>query len=176
MLRPGCVRCELPSLRYNRGVNTFQAAQIARELMRSHGLTQAGWTFAFDHARRRFGCCKSTRKVITLSRPLTLLNPEPEVRDTILHEIAHALTPEDGHGKKWKAACVRIGAKPQRCYTDAQVVSPPRRPARFQMGCERCNLWGDRRRAPLAGRTYVCRRCRTPVSVRETKEPTRVAN
>lgn len=85
--------------------------------MAQHGL--AGWSFRFDHARRRFGSCRYRERVITLSRPLVLLNGVDEVRDTILHEIAHALTPGDGHGGKWKSACRRIGARPVRCYTDS---------------------------------------------------------
>jgi predicted SprT family Zn-dependent metalloprotease len=148
-------------------LNLFEAANLAKSLMRQHGLVDAGWSFKFDHARRRFGSCAPTLKRITLSRPLTFLNTEAEVRDTILHEIAHALTPGDGHGRKWKAACVRIGAKPQRCYTDQQVVAPPRRPAPMQIGCTRCDLWSDRRRRPAPGTKYICRRCRGPVVVRD---------
>jgi len=130
--------------------------------MREHGL--AGWRFAFDHARRRFGCCNFTRKTISLSRPLTLLNTEDEVRDTILHEIAHALTPRAGHGPAWRAMCVRIGAKPQRCYTEQQVVAPPRRPAPLQIGCPRCDWWVDRHRRVT--RKLVCRKCRTTIVCR----------
>ena len=37
------------------------------------------------------------------------------VRDTILHEIAHALTPGDGHGKLWKATALSIGCSGARC-------------------------------------------------------------
>src|SRR5690554_5113054 len=117
-------------------MNLYAARYLATQLIQQHGL--AGWTFAFDHARRRFGSCNYTRRQITLSRPLTLLNAEAEVRDTILHEIAHALTPGDGHGDRWKAICRRIGANPSRCYTDHTVVSPPRRPAWFQIGCAQC--------------------------------------
>src|SRR3954466_6495925 len=102
------------------------AFQLAVDLMRQHGLHDAGWRFTFDHARRRFGCCNYTRKVISLSRPLTLLNGEPEVRDTLLHEIAPPLCPpREGHGPRWRATCRQIGARPKRCYNDATVVSPP---------------------------------------------------
>jgi predicted SprT family Zn-dependent metalloprotease len=135
-------------------MNLYLARDLARSLMAQHGLRD--WTFRFDHARRRFGKCSTRRKLISLSRPLTLLNSEDEVRDTILHEIAHALTPDDGHGKRWKAMCNQIGARPVRCYTDAMVISPPRRVAPYQIGCPSCGWWQERR-------------CRTPVVLRRAE-------
>ncbi len=134
----------------------IDARNLAWELMRRHGLI--GWSFKFDHARRRFGSCRSRSKLITLSRPLTMLNGEAEVRDTLLHEIAHALTPGDGHGAKWKAKCVVIGARPQRCYTEESVVSPARKAAPYEWGCVACNWWVQRRR--LTRSRYVCGKCR----------------
>ncbi|MBC8108400.1 MAG: SprT-like domain-containing protein [Anaerolineae bacterium] len=144
-------------------VNLFEAKHLANDLLKQHGLSD--WTFRFDHARRRFGSCQWKRKVITLSRPLTLLNGLDQVRDTILHEIAHALTPGDNHGAKWKQACRRIGAKPARCFTTDEVIAPPRRDAPFQIGCAKCLWWVDRRR--LACRQLVCTKCRSPVIYRD---------
>lgn len=139
------------------------ARDLAQGLMQQHGL--AGWTFRFDRARRRFGSCAPGRKTITLSKWLTLLNDAPDVRETILHEIAHALTPGDGHGRKWREACLRVGAKPVRCYDAAAIKAPPRRPARFLLGCKACDWWAPRHR--LARRRLVCRACRGPVVLRE---------
>ena len=135
---------------------------LAIALMKHHGL--ADWTFRFDHARRRFGSCRTRKKVITLSKPLAFLNEEPQVRDTILHEIAHALAPDDGHGELWKRKCREIGADPRRCYTDDQVISPPRRSAPYEIGCERCGWWHDRHRRTR--RKLICRACRKPVVMR----------
>ncbi|HTL29045.1 MAG TPA: SprT-like domain-containing protein [Tepidisphaeraceae bacterium] len=146
-------------------MNLHEAAYLSRELISRHGLV--GWRFEFDHARRRFGRCDYTNRRITLSRSLTFLNGIDEVRDSILHEIAHALCPGDGHGAKWRAACERIGARPRRCYTDAQVISPPRRPARYVLGCPKCNWWVDRRRRVKAIRRYVCKNCRGKVVLAE---------
>jgi predicted SprT family Zn-dependent metalloprotease len=140
-------------------MNLYEAANLARDLMRQHSLHD--WSFGFDHARRRFGSCNYTHRRITLSRALTLLNGIDEVRDTVLHEIAHALCPKDGHGPRWRATCLQIGAKPKRCYTDANVQSPPRKPAPYQLGCPKCNWWVPRRR--LSRRKYLCSRCRQRV-------------
>lgn len=145
-------------------MHPHDAQELARGLIRRHGLAEAGWRFRFDHARRRFGCCRYGAKIITLSRTLTLLNREEEVRDTLLHEIAHALCPGDGHGRRWRAKCVELGARPVRCYSDDAVVSPARRAARYQWGCRACDWWVERRRRTRG--TFVCTKCRERLSYR----------
>ena len=152
--------------RWRSAMNLYAARTLARELIALHGLSD--WTFRFDHARRRFGACCWSRRRISLSRVLTLLNGEDEVRDTILHEIAHALCPRDGHGAKWKAMCTAIGARPVRCYSSETVVSPKRGAARFQIGCPRCGWWQERFRRTR--RKLVCRACRGRVVI-EVRDP-----
>jgi hypothetical protein len=160
--RHGCsrIRSRLNSI----AMDLSQAGKLARELLDRHGL--ADWRFQWDRARRRFGSCSTTRKRITLSIYLTKLNDEAEVRDTILHEIAHALTPGDGHGRAWKAACARIGAKPDRCYRESVetggvvdangngVVAPR---TGLRIGCVTCNWWVGRHRVTWA--IQNCRKC-----------------
>jgi predicted SprT family Zn-dependent metalloprotease len=136
---------------------------LALSLLYEHGLSD--WSFRFDHARRRFGSCRHRAKLITLSRPLTMLNSDEQVRDTLLHEIAHALTPGDGHGPRWKSKCLQIGASPTRCFDDNSVRSPTRSPARYRLGCRRCDWWIERRR--LTRHRYICRRCRAPLVLQE---------
>ena len=82
------------------------------------------WHFAFDSARLQFGCCHYATKKITLSRALVEINNEQQVRDTILHEIAHALCPTRAdHGPIWKAMAIAVGAKPERCYSLKDVAT-----------------------------------------------------
>lgn len=87
-------------------------AAMARGLMDEHGLDT--WTFAFLEAERRLGDCNFQDRVIRVGRAHALDASEPEIRDTILHEIAHALAgPEARHGARWKAIARRIGATPR---------------------------------------------------------------
>src|SRR5689334_24415568 len=97
-------------------MDLMSAARLARELLDRFGLRS--WRFRFDRAVRRFGCCHYTTATITLSAPLTVLNSEAEVRDTLLHEIAHAVAGKAaGHGPEWKKYAAAVGAKPERCYS-----------------------------------------------------------
>jgi predicted SprT family Zn-dependent metalloprotease len=144
-------------------VDLISAQRLAKSLMAEHGLV--AWSFKFDRAIRRFGSCWPSRKAITLSWRLTLLNDESQVRNTILHEIAHALTPGDGHGAKWRAACRRLGIEPERCFTADEVAMPTKSASRYEIGCTACAWWHARHR--INGRTLVCRRCKKPVIYRE---------
>ncbi|MBZ2196753.1 SprT-like domain-containing protein [Occultella gossypii] len=89
------------------------AEALGRELMAEHGLT--GWTFGFDNAKRRAGACRYDRRRITISRYLTALHEPAQVRDTLLHEIAHALAGHGaGHGPRWRRIALEIGCTAQR--------------------------------------------------------------
>lgn len=107
-------------------MNIADALQQLNHSIEAHGLTD--WTGGLDNARQRFGVCQMGKKHISLSRHLCELNSEAEVRDTILHEIAHALAWERhgencGHDQRWKNICKEIGARPVACF-DSEVVQP----------------------------------------------------
>lgn len=130
------------------------ASRLARQLLAEH--LDNTWRFEWDRARRRYGYCSFTRKVISLSYPLTVAGQEAEVRDTILHEIAHALAgSKAGHGIAWRQACRRIGARPTRCGPSTHAAIPHR----FVATCPVCGQVFRRDRRPRAGRRTWCRRC-----------------
>ncbi|MCK9792800.1 SprT-like domain-containing protein [Isoptericola sp. 4D.3] len=134
------------------------AARLARRLMAEHGLS--GWTFRFDRARRRAGLCRYDRREISLSGPLTALYDEADVREVVLHEIAHALAgARHGHDAVWRATARRIGATGRRLVREGSPevegdwvgrcpaghrVTRFRRPQRPQ-ACARCSPVFDRR-------------------------------
>ncbi|GAA1914998.1 hypothetical protein GCM10009815_07380 [Nocardioides marmoribigeumensis] len=137
-----------PSLR---GMEIAAARRLALELMAEHGLS--GWRLQLDNAKRRAGICRYSDRVIGLSRPLTALHSEDEVRDTVLHEIAHALVgPGTGHGPRWRAVARRIGCSGERCVS----ADSPRVTGAWVGVCPQGHT-ADRHRRPE--RVLLCRPC-----------------
>ena len=97
------------------------AENLALVTMEDHGIGNT-WTFAFDGAKRRCGQANFKLKRITLSRHFVQRNGESEVRDTVLHEVAHALAGSAaGHGPRWQMWAIRVGARPQRCASNVDM-------------------------------------------------------
>ncbi len=133
-----------------------KAAQQAERLMEEHGL--AGWSFQFDDTSKRAGCCDYGLKVISLARLYCLVASDEEIRDTILHEIAHALAgPEHNHDQHWKSVAHSIGCTGERCHS--ADFAPPR----YIVSCRRCR-WFEK--ATLRRRNARCKTCRGPVTYR----------
>lgn len=127
------------------------ALAMGRRLLRDHDLD--GWTVVADRAKTRAGVCRFAKRQIGISAPLTALHDEAEVRDTLLHEIAHALVgPEHGHDEVWRRTAVRIGCTGERC------VSPdaPRVPGDW---VGRCAAGHERTRHRAPTRLMSCGRC-----------------
>src|SRR5690554_4010478 len=111
--------------------------------MEEHGLTE--WEFGFDRAKRRLGACWPYSHKITLSRYFVELNDAAAVRDVILHEIAHALTPGDGHGRKFKEVARRLGCTAGACVAASELNVAP---GRYRLHCPHCGRSWNRYRRP----------------------------
>jgi predicted SprT family Zn-dependent metalloprotease len=120
-------------------MNLLEAEKMAKELIDEHlhnEVDDPEWKFAFDNATRRFGACHWKTRRITLSRTLVILNDEKRVRNTTLHEIAHALAgARNGHNVKWKRTAQSIGCDAQRCYSTELVNVPPKK---YTGTCSNC--------------------------------------
>ena len=90
---------------------------LADRLLNEHELFEKGWSFSFDRAKRRAGSCKFSKKEITLARAYAEQEDFKEIKNTILHEIAHALVgPKHGHNEIWRQKALEIGCDAERCH------------------------------------------------------------
>lgn len=115
-------------------MDLVQAENMCCELMEVHGLY--GWSFRWDRCVRRFGACYCTQRRIQLSSLLVELNSAEKVRETILHEIAHAIAGhEAGHGGEWRRVARFLGISATRCYNSNEVATPK---LRYKLTCKFC--------------------------------------
>ncbi len=122
---------------------------LADRLLQQHQL--ADWHFEFDHSTRRAGRCHYRTKTISLSSDLARNAAEADIRETLLHEIAHALVGRKHHHDAiWKARAREIGASGERCHR-LQFSTP-----RYAITCEnQCWTHTAQRRNPR----LICRKC-----------------
>lgn len=112
-------------------MNVNEAVRNARALLAVHGLTD--WHIKLDNAKQRNGQCRYSIKTISLSRYGIEFRTAEQTRDTVLHEIAHALTPGHHHDAVWRRKCIEIGGNGQRCNEGAAV------PFRYVGTCPGCS-------------------------------------
>ncbi len=135
-------------------MDTHVALNLARtELERWPELD--GWRITLSsRMNRALGKCFYRTRTIQLSLAHVRLNDAVAVRDTVLHEIAHALTPGHGHDRVWKAMARKVGAKPVRCDTTSALP-----PGKWVAVCPSCRRRFDLFRKPKSGRMRWCRAC-----------------
>ena len=108
------------------------AKKMAEDLMEQHGIHS--WIVVFDNAKTRKGQTRFRKQEISLSQPITELNPVEQVRNTILHEIAHVLVgPDHGHDDIWRSKAIEIGCNGQTCTTSVNSI-----PYRYTVKCLHC--------------------------------------
>jgi len=115
--------------------------KLTRFYLRKHGLLDQ-IEIKIGRRKTEFGTCywkggKPTR--IELSEVLLPRMPFADVKDTILHEIAHALDVKkrgySNHDWRWKLIAQSIGARPVR-YGNSSGYR--RESARYQVECVNC--------------------------------------
>jgi predicted SprT family Zn-dependent metalloprotease len=142
----------VPSPIAARYARRLEVRRLALELLARHGLH--GWTFALNRRKRTLGLCRYDAPAIELSIYLIDRNCAEEIRDTLLHEIAHALVgPGHGHDAVWKAKAVEVGARPERC---GQADMPA---GQWRSRCGCCGEAFARHRRPRRLTGWFCRRC-----------------
>jgi predicted SprT family Zn-dependent metalloprotease len=133
---------------------------LAESLIKQHGLNKQGWIFDFDNAINRCGVCKYRSRRIQLSKHYASLNNEENVKDTILHEIAHALVGAGhGHDHVWRSKAIEIGCKGFRCKSESTHEGFVITPSKYIATCKNCGYNSFRSRLPR--KKVSCGNCAT---------------
>lgn len=135
------------------------ARKLARSLMKDYDF--AHWGFAFDRAKARHGQCDYAKQRITLSRYFVELNEEALVRETILHEIAHAIAgAKAGHGARWQTVARNLGVRPVARKASTMPSG------RYRGVCS-CGYPHSFHRKPK--QVYACKMCRAEIRWHDTR-------
>jgi SNF2 family DNA or RNA helicase len=116
------------------------AAKMLRELMDSHGLKD--WSIRMNTTMDSgyLGMCSEKDKCIILNAHHVDIHPDAEVKDTMLHEIAHALVgSKNQHGYVWARKAEELGARTTPCNhfsLPAHVIDAIRSGATVEMTFE----------------------------------------
>lgn len=118
----------------------------------THGLE--GWTLGFDHARARCGITRYSTSRINLSKIFigSATTTLSRVKNILLHEIAHALTPGAKHGPVWVQKALSIGCDGKRC--SVPFVKPP-----WTLGCSQGCFKRRRFNRTKLNSRKVCAKC-----------------
>jgi hypothetical protein len=151
-------------------------------------LYQEGWRFKFGQSREWAGLCAYNGLVFDKSKTLYLsinfvkhdANWLENEKDTILHEMAHAIVDEymitkvvdfiavdpahkvnEGHGEAWEAVCKAINPDGNcgRFYGNAKLKDS------FQPYMYECGFCGTKKYSRNRNFTNVCFKCMKPVIV-----------
>lgn len=118
---------------------------------------ELGYYFKFSNAKRRNGSISYTHKSISLSKPTVESNLhqiDGPIRNTILHEIAHAFSYHlygkngMGHDRKWKSIATQIGCTGERCTS--KYESPK---GKYTLVCDSCGREAQMYRKPKVSRS-----------------------
>ena len=141
--------------------------RLAKSLMNDHGIGH--WRFGFDRSCTCYGSCWHISKKITLSKYFcaNLNNDIVNIKDTILHEIAHALMQEryphihPDHGYIWKKIAREIGCRPER--TSDKGIMPK---GKYQGFCPQCgdlDVYRHKLGPAMKEGRYRCSKCRSKI-------------
>jgi predicted SprT family Zn-dependent metalloprotease len=148
-------------------MNLIEANAITYRLIAQH-LPGMGWRVNWDNARSRNGQCRYATKTLSFSRPLTRIATEEEFTNTVLHEIAHALTPGHRHGNVWRAKFIALGGNGERCSSrDPEGVIAL---AKWTILCVSCDFKTHRNRLTQSIRTGGrCPQCHSSLNFKENR-------
>lgn len=152
-------------------MNLVSAQSLCIKLMIQHGLTKEKcWKFEWMNSKDTAGlCCMIVKQsrfrikeylpggTIKLSKFITPIHSDDKVKDTILHEIAHALTPGHNHDYVWQKKAIEIGCDGQRCFAMCDDLNAARKEiSKYSAKCDLCSNEFHMSRLPKRDKWCKC--------------------
>ena len=135
-------------------MKTYEAKNLALKLMEKYEIKREGWKFAFNNRKRGLGLCSHIKRTIYLSKVYVQYNNEEEIKNTILHEIAHVLAgPLEGHSSIWRGIALNIGCNGKRLNSTATMPK-----GKYEYVCKNCGYISYSHRK--LKRKYSCLECK----------------
>ncbi|MEM7007703.1 MAG: SprT-like domain-containing protein [Thermodesulfobacteriota bacterium] len=117
-----------------------------------------GWELKLSNQKRHLGYCRPKQRVISISRAFMKTNSFSIIKDTLLHEIAHALhyldTGKTNHDKTWKKYALKVGCEPKRCASGEGLNMPEGKYVGVCPACDKATHFYRKVR-----RSYSCSHC-----------------
>lgn len=144
-------------------MNKNDFVRFARKKLNEHGLKN--WVVNFNgRIKRAVGKCKPRKKQIDLASTYFIEYgdeiSDEELKDVILHEIAHALDFKrrgtSDHSRRWKQVAREVGANPSR--TTQLPRSIKKAVADWKRECPQCGWTSYYHSKPTAG-GKLCPEC-----------------
>jgi predicted SprT family Zn-dependent metalloprotease len=144
-------------------MNISEAISLSNQMLKEH-MELRDWKTVTNNRKRAFGVCSYRKKEIELSNILIPVMTDEAIKDTIIHEIAHALTKGHGHDRVWQRKCLELGGDGQRCggsdnYFKGSVGQKEilSKISKYTLTCPECGEKSYRNRKP--NRNLSCGEC-----------------
>ena len=104
------------------GVKRLPCIRMAQYRLSPVGELHAFWNirWATANMKKTAGSCNISQRQIRISKPYAVKVPLEDLRNTVLHEIAHAYVNRTKaikpHGPEWKKKALEIGCNGQTCH------------------------------------------------------------
>lgn len=130
---------------------------LANQLIYKHSELSM-WRFGFSNKKASYGTCYYKKRIIALSSYFVDSMTDEAIKDTLIHEIAHALTPGRHHDWVWRRKCIELGGNGQvRGSAKEFLKDNVTLESKYSLVCPCCGKITPIHRKPK--RIYSCGKC-----------------
>ena len=142
-------------------MNKQETREFFEEKAKEYNLPDE-WKFKLCNGYSRIGYCNASKKIVSISRELIKNGTDKEIKDVVLHELAHALAPKGAkHNWQWKSLLISIGGDGKRTHSYSL-----NKPVNYVLTCDCGYVKRNYMKKPsLDLKRYSCRTCGSKLKV-----------